>query len=104
MIRGGFDEWGLSYFEHLMQHPELVLVWDATERSFHTGCTRHALARACWARGEVPGDFVCPFERGGDCLMRPLLGRRVRWRRVAGSGRAERLEGSCGELAAGNET
>src|SRR5688500_15097014 len=23
----GFDEWGLSYFEHLIQHPELVLVW-----------------------------------------------------------------------------
>src|ERR1700722_12830162 len=44
----GFDEWGPSYFDHLIAHPELVLVWDATERKFHTGCTRHPLAQACW--------------------------------------------------------
>ena len=77
----GFDEWGLSYYEHLIEHPELVLVWDKTERTFHTGCIRHSAARACWTKGEVPGDFVCPFEHGA-CLMHPLRGRRVRWLRI----------------------
>ena len=75
----GFDEWGPSYFEHLLQHPELVLVWDPPQRTFHTGCTAHPAARACWGAGagDVPADFVCPFARG-VCLMQPLMGRRVR--------------------------
>jgi hypothetical protein len=73
----GFDEWGPSYFEHLLQHPELVLIWDQTERTFHTGCTRHPAARACWDSGCVPSDFACPFGSAA-CWMRPLLGRRVR--------------------------
>ena len=81
----GFDEWGPSYFEHLIEHPELVLVWDLlvwdpAERTFHTGCTRHPLARECWSSGAVPKDFACPFASGPACLMRPLLGRRIQGR------------------------
>jgi len=80
----GFDEWGPNYFEHLIAHPELVLVWDESERKFHTGCMRHALAQACWSNGVVPGDFACPFASGTDCLMLPLLGRKVRRRCLRG--------------------
>jgi hypothetical protein len=79
----GFDEWGLSYFDHLVAHPELVLVWDPSEQTFHTGCTRHPLAQACWPSGEVPGNFTCPFASGSECLMRPLLGRRIKRRRCS---------------------
>jgi hypothetical protein len=91
----GFDEWGPSYFDHLIEHPELVLVWDPGDRRFHTGCTRHPDARACWTRGEVPGDFVCPFEGGEMCLTRPLIGRRMRRRVVTGrsGSRMERERG-----------
>jgi len=78
----GFDEWGPSYFEHLIEHPELVLVWDPPERTFHTGCTRHPLAQGCWSSGAVPRDFACPFANGSTCLMRPLAGRRIRRRRI----------------------
>jgi hypothetical protein len=76
----GFDECGLSYFDHLVAHPELVLVWDPSDRTFHTGCTRHSLAQACWSNGEVPGNFTCPFGGRSECLMHPLLGRRIRRR------------------------
>ena len=81
-VRGGRfvasdDEWGPSYFDHLLAHPELVLVWDQTERTFHTGCTRHPDAQACWGKGAVPGDFACPFASDA-CLMAPFMGRRVR--------------------------
>ena len=72
----GFDEWGPSYFDHLIAHPELVLVYDPTARAFHTGCTRHPSAIECWASGSVPATFTCPFG-SADCFMRPLLGRRV---------------------------
>jgi hypothetical protein len=74
----GFDEWGLSYFDHLIEHPELVLVWDERVRTFHTGCIRHPLAKACWSTGVVPENFECPFDGGSECLMRPLRGRKIR--------------------------
>jgi hypothetical protein len=73
----GCDEWGPSYFDHLIAHPELVLIWDPTERTFHTGCLRHASARKCWADGAIREDFVCPFARDAACLMRPLRGRQI---------------------------
>lgn len=76
------DEWAASHFEYLLNHPELVLVWDPTERALHVGCTAHADARACWKSGEVPAGFTCPFA-GSDCLMRPMVGRRLRWRRMS---------------------
>ena len=75
------DEWGPSHFEYLLNHPELVLIWDQTERTFHVGCTAHADAHACWKAGEVLAGFACPFAHA-DCLMRPLLGRRLRRRRA----------------------
>jgi len=75
------EEWAPGHFEYLLNHPEPVLIWDQTERTFHVGCTAHADARACWKLGEVPVLFACPFARA-DCLMHPLLGRRLRWRRL----------------------
>ena len=42
------DEWAPSHFEYLLNHPELVLIWDETEPTFHVGCTAHADARRCW--------------------------------------------------------
>ena len=74
-------EWQPDYFEYLLNHPELVLIWDETARTFHVGCTAHVEAQACWQRRSVPCDFRCPFARN-DCLMRPFAGRRLR-RRVA---------------------
>ena len=68
---------GPSYFDHLIEHPELVLVYDPPLRTFHTGCTRHPDARACWAAGKVPEKFACPFATG-ECLMAPLRGKRIR--------------------------
>ncbi len=75
------EEWAPSHFEYLLNHPELVLVWDQTERTFHVGCTAHADARACWKTGSSPVGFDCPFA-SSNCLMRPLLGRRLRRRRI----------------------
>lgn len=77
------EEWAPDRFEYLLNHPELVLIWDQTERTFHVGCTAHPAARACWANGFTPWSFSCPFARS-DCLMRPLLGRRFR-KREAGN-------------------
>lgn len=71
------EEWAPSHFEYLLNHPELVLIWDQAERSFHVGCTAHTSAKTCWANGFTPSNFSCPFARA-DCLMRPLLGRRFR--------------------------
>lgn len=33
----GLAEWGPGYFEHLLQHPELVLAWEPQRRTFHIG-------------------------------------------------------------------
>lgn len=71
------EDWKPDHFEYLINHPELVLIWDKSERTFHTGCTAHVDARACWKAREIPAHFVCPFERS-DCLMRPMIGRRIR--------------------------
>lgn len=57
----GFDEWGPSYFDHLVAHPELVLVWDPPQRTFHTGCIRHTSARMCWRNSAVPEDSSAHF-------------------------------------------
>ena len=37
----GRSEWGKGYFEHLLQHPELVMAYDPPRRTFHIGCTQH---------------------------------------------------------------
>lgn len=72
-----FDEWAPGYFEHLLAHPELVVIYDLNEGKFHLGCTRHPAAQACWLDAHVPVNFTCPFEKTG-CLMRPLVGRAIR--------------------------
>jgi hypothetical protein len=72
----GRGEWGPGYFEHLLQHPELVMAYEPQIRTFHIGCTRHAAARACLANGEVPAGFVCPVGASG-CPLEPLRGARL---------------------------
>ena len=69
----GQGEWGPGYFEHLLQHPELVLAWEPEQRVFHIGCTRHAAARACIWQGRVPADFRCPVD-SETCPLIPLRG------------------------------
>lgn len=69
----GRSEWGPGYFEHLLQHPELVLAYEPAHRTFHIGCTRHAAARACLTAGAVPVGFVCPVG-SGSCPLQPLRG------------------------------
>jgi hypothetical protein len=34
----GRREWGPGYFEHLLQHPELVLAYEPPRRTFYFGC------------------------------------------------------------------
>src|SRR5690348_11332015 len=36
----GLGEWGPGYFEHVLQHPELVLFCDPERRTFYISCTR----------------------------------------------------------------
>ena len=69
----GFSEWGPSYFEHLLQHPELVLAYEPVFRTFHMGCTREAVARRCLEVGRVPADFDCPVVREA-CPLRAIRG------------------------------
>jgi len=68
----GLSEWGADYFQHLLDHPELMIVFDPTKRTFHIGCSRHREARRCFATGELVESFVCPFE-AAQCLMHALL-------------------------------
>lgn len=68
----GIDEWGEDYFQHLLDHPELMIVYDTQERTFHVGCSRHPAARRCFVDGRISDDFQCPFE-SADCLMRRIL-------------------------------
>ena len=68
----GLEEWGPEWFDHLLEHPELVTMWEVERlRTFHI-CTRHPAARATLAVGRIPADFVCPFD-SADCLMRRLI-------------------------------
>jgi hypothetical protein len=67
----GFAEWGPGWFDHLMEHPEVMLADVIVVRTFHI-CTRHPAARAAAAAGHLPADFVCPLESTG-CPMRRLL-------------------------------
>ena len=46
----GREEWTPGYFEHLLQHPDLVLAYEPPHRVFYI-CTQHAAARACAENG-----------------------------------------------------
>ena len=69
----GRADWQPGYFEHLLQHPELVLAYEPQARTFYLGCTLHAAARECLAKGRVPTGYECPV---GDakCPLEPLRG------------------------------
>jgi hypothetical protein len=69
----GRREWTPGYFEHLLQHPELMLAYEPPTRTFHIVCTQHAAARACLAAGAVPTDFACPVG-AASCPLVPLRG------------------------------
>lgn len=71
----GRGEWSPGYFEHLLQHPELVLGYAAPTRTFHI-CTQHAAARECVEAGRVPSEFVCPVA-ATTCPLLPLRGARL---------------------------
>ncbi|QDU93630.1 hypothetical protein [Lignipirellula cremea] len=71
----GIDDWGADYFQHLLDHPELMIVYDRELRTFHIGCSRHSDARRCFVEGRVPADFPCPFHADA-CLMHKLRGDR----------------------------
>lgn len=75
--------WDEDRFDYYLNHPELVIVWNAERRTFHIGCIAHAAARACWRKGHVPVDFVCPFGHA-DCLMNPMRGRSIAFQHLAG--------------------
>ena len=71
----GVEDWGEDYFQHLLDHPELMIIHDPTHRTFHIGCSRHIDARRCFVDGNVSESFACPF--GADsCRMHRILVRR----------------------------
>jgi hypothetical protein len=69
----GRAEWQPGYFEHLLQHPELVMAYESERRVFYLGCTQHPAARKCLADGNVPANFTCPL-RDTNCPLLPLRG------------------------------
>lgn len=71
----GRSEWEPGYFEHLLQHPELLMAHDPTHRRFFIACTQHPIARKCLADGRVPANFTCPL-RDATCPLLPLRGAR----------------------------
>ena len=74
----GLKEWGPGYFEHLLQHPELVLVWEPERRTFHIGCVQHPAAQQCWKVGEIPPEFTCPLDLSTCPLLSLRSSRRIR--------------------------
>jgi hypothetical protein len=52
-------QWRVDYFQHLLDHPELVISPDAVVRTFHI-CVDHAAARRVAANGRLTCDFRCP--------------------------------------------
>jgi hypothetical protein len=72
----GHSAWGPGYFEHLLQHSELVLAYDPPHRTFHIGCTLHTAARVCLAAGVVPTEFACPVG-SESCPLERLRGSRL---------------------------
>lgn len=74
-VDDGRGEWIPSYFEHLLQHPELVPAFNPPRRTFHI-CTLHAVARECIATGHVALTFTCPVS-AESCPMHLLRGARL---------------------------
>ncbi|MGL6075704.1 MAG: hypothetical protein ACRC8S_16230 [Fimbriiglobus sp.] len=75
----GRAEWSPGYFEHLLQHPELLLAYEAPFRVFYI-CTQHPAAKECLKAGRVPVDFVCPLADAG-CPLLALRGANLAARR-----------------------
>ena len=72
----GIEEWGKDYFDYLLGNPELVLIHDPEQRTFHIGCTLHEIARRCYSFGHIEAAFRCPFEAPA-CRMHRVLGTRA---------------------------
>ncbi len=71
----GINDWGEDYFQHLLDHPELMIVYDPELRTFHIGCSRHITARRCFAEGMVSDQFRCPFD-SPECVMHKIVNNR----------------------------
>ncbi|MFO1020439.1 MAG: hypothetical protein U0903_07055 [Planctomycetales bacterium] len=71
----GTSEWQEDYFQYLLDNPELMIAYEPVFRTFHIGCSRHLSARECFAMGQIPEGFACPFE-AADCLMTKILAHR----------------------------
>jgi hypothetical protein len=65
----GRSEWTPGYFEHLFQHPELVMAYEPPRRVVHI-CALHPAARFCIEAGVVPTAFECPI-RSAACPLVP---------------------------------
>lgn len=75
-------EWMPGYFEHLLQHPELVLAFEPPRQMVYV-CTKHAKAQACLSAGIVPVEFVCPLAEVA-CPLLALRGARLSAAKHAG--------------------
>jgi hypothetical protein len=61
-------EWQLEYFQHLLDHPELIISPDAVVRTFHI-CVAHPEARRVADVGKLTCAFQCPVDND-DCPIR----------------------------------
>lgn len=62
-------EWQLDYFQHLLDHPELVISQDAVVSTFHI-CVAHPEARRVATDGRLTCEFQCPVNDDDDCPIR----------------------------------
>jgi hypothetical protein len=69
----GRAEWFFGFFEHLLEHPELMLAYELPTHRVIGVCTQHVAARKCLADGDVPVNFTCPL-RDSHCPLLPLRG------------------------------
>jgi len=69
----GVEHWDEDYFQHLLDHPELMILHDPAHRTFHIGCSPHTDARRCFVDGAVSKSFGCPFG-AQQCSVYKLLG------------------------------
>lgn len=69
----GIEDWGEDYFQHLLDHPELILVYETENKIFHIGCTLHSEARDCFSKGKIHGSFNCPFQ-DKNCRIKKIIG------------------------------
>lgn len=65
-------EWKIEYFQHLLAHPEQLLL-ETKVRTFYI-CVNHSRAREVAAEGQLSGHFICPAANT-ECPIQQFAGK-----------------------------